>query len=252
MMIRGLHRALSLLGLLLGALVMTAPGSLAASSCPGDYNNDGKVTIDELVLAVNAALNGCGSVSAPSLSTLLKTGQTTCDQGSATLGPCPGSPLGQDGAVGAGVSLAYKDNGDGTISDLASGLMWEKLSDDNSIHDWDNTYTWNDAFDVKVAALNTAPCFAGHCDWRLPNRRELDSLLDLGQVLSPAVNPVFNSNCTTDCSVTQCSCTQPTNYWSSTTYQDPAFAWCVDYDVGSIDGFEKTLEFPVRAVRGGV
>ena len=252
MMIRRPYRTLLLLGLLSVALLLVVRGVPAASSCPGDYDGNGRVTVEELVLAVNAALYGCDGVSPPSLSTLLKTGQTLCDQGSGTLGACPGAPPGQDGAVGAGVSLAYKDNGDGTISDLASGLMWEKLSDDNSIHDWDNVYTWSDAFGVKIAGLNAGTGFAGHTDWRLPNRRELDSLLDLGQVLSPAVNSVFNTGCAQNCLVTACSCTQAGNYWSSTTYQDPTFAWCVDYDAGVVNAFEKTLEFPVRAVRGGV
>jgi hypothetical protein len=43
------------------------------------------------------------------------------------------------------LTRAYVDNGDGTITDSKTGLMWEKLSDDGSIHDWDATYTWADA-----------------------------------------------------------------------------------------------------------
>jgi hypothetical protein len=41
---------------------------------------------------------------------------------------------------------------------------------------------------VKIAALNTQPCLAGHCDWRLPNRRELDSLVAV-EWAAPAVDP---------------------------------------------------------------
>ena len=61
------------------------------------------------------------------------------------------------------------DNGDGTITDTKTGLMWEKLSDDGSIHDKDTAYTWANAFAVKVATLNGGGGFAGHTDWRVPN-----------------------------------------------------------------------------------
>ena len=53
-------------------------------------------------------------------------------------------------------------------NDVNTGLMWEKLSDDGSIHDRDNLYTWDDAFAVKVATLNSGS-FAGRTDRRVPN-----------------------------------------------------------------------------------
>src|SRR5215510_10778276 len=52
------------------------------------------------------------------------TGQTTCWDSSGTLIPCAGT--GQDGDTRAGAPLAYTDNGDGTITDDDTGLMWEK------------------------------------------------------------------------------------------------------------------------------
>lgn len=225
----------------------------ASSTCPGDFNNDGSVTVNEIILAVNAALDGCPTPGPTQSCGLQQTGQTECDQGSGTLDACPGSPLGQDAAVGAGVPLSYTDNGDGTITDNVTGLMWEKLSDDGLIHDKDTTYTWADAFAVKILALDSTPCFAGHCDWRLPNRRELESIVDEGRT-APAVDPAFNNNCKAGCKVTACSCVQLDSYWSSTTYTDiPSFAWGVDCNVGSVNGFEKaTALFYVRAVRGGL
>ncbi|HXQ24125.1 MAG TPA: DUF1566 domain-containing protein, partial [Candidatus Acidoferrales bacterium] len=245
-----------LLGLL-SALVLiparSAHAASACSACPGDLNNNDQVTIDEILTVVNAALTGCPPAG-PSLSSLLQTGQTACDQGDGTLGACPGSPPDQDGAVGAGIPPNYTDNGDGTIADKVTGLIWEKLSNDGMIHDWTNTYTWYDAFNVKIAALNTPPCFADHCDWRLPNRRELDSLVDTGRA-PPAIDPVFNAGCTPGCTVTTCSCTQlMRSYWSSTTYQDrPTFAWSVDGNVGIVNAFEKSVVTQyVRAVRGGL
>jgi hypothetical protein len=258
MAIRSVPRCLLLPGVCLIALWIGVCGAHAAASCsacPGDFNNDGEVGIDELVLAVNFALNGCPTPGPTQSSGLLSTGQTQCDDGSGTLGTCPGSPRGQDGEITAGAPPTYTDNGDGTISDSVTGLTWEKLSSDGSIHRVNNTYTWANAFSAKIAALNTAPCFADHCDWRLPNRRELESLVDLGRV-TPAVDPAFNTACKPGCTVMTCSCTQPDMpYWSSTSYQDPTappVAWAVDENVGIVNAFDKTNPNHVRAVRGGL
>ncbi|MCZ2110602.1 MAG: DUF1566 domain-containing protein, partial [Dehalococcoidia bacterium] len=110
----------------------------------------------------------------------LKTGQTT------SYGP------GSDGDLQKGTARYFTDNGDGTITDNMTGLMWEKKSDDGSIHDKDNKYTWgmtsspytmNGTMVTEfLAALNTGSGFAGHTDWRIPNRFELESLLDLENV----------------------------------------------------------------------
>jgi uncharacterized protein DUF1566 len=250
MTIRRSPRSLALLGLVTVWMWAVVRNAHAGSSCPGDLNNDDTVTIDELVRAVNAALHGCQPGSSNSV--LLQTGQTECDQGAGTLGACPGSPPGQDGAVLAGAALSYMDNGD-TIADLVTGLTWEKLLNDGGIHDVTHAYTWEDAFNVKIAALNTVPCLAGHCDWRLPNRRELESLVDAGRA-APAIDPVFNTACEPG-SPAPPSCTRLDYYWSSTSYQDPTapgFAWGVDFNAGIVNGLDKTLPaYFVRAVRGG-
>lgn len=190
---------------------------------------------------------------------LLTTGQTT------SFG------AGSDGDVRAGIAQGYVDNGDGTITDTSTGLMWEKKSDDGSIHDKDNVYTWSGAsfggtnmMDGTVvtflATLNDGGGFAGHTDWRLPNRRELESLIDLGSY-SPAVVAAFNTNCgayssgNPGCTVTACSCANPNpnNYWSSSSYLGfPQHAWVVSFNVGSVDDDQKSGNHFVRAVRGGL
>ena len=126
----------------------------------------------------------------------------------------------------------------------------EKLSDDGSVHDKDNQYTWADAFDVKIRALNEQR-FAGREDWRVPNVRELESLLDYAKV-APAVSSAFNSACAPGCTAATCSCTVSAFHWSSTTYQyDQSFAWGIIFVNGNMNSGPKVNAYPVRAVRGG-
>ena len=60
----------------------------------------------------------------------------------------------------------FVDNGDGTISDLATGLMWQQ-SDDGELRDWKNSLKYAEGLNL-----------AGHDDWRLPNAKELQSIVD--------------------------------------------------------------------------
>jgi Protein of unknown function (DUF1566) len=180
------------------------------------------------------------------------TGQTTCWDGSGNPISCAGT--GEDGEFRSGAPLAYADNGDGTVTDLNTGLVWEKLSDDGTVHDKDNLYTWAGAFTGHVATLN-AIRFAGHTDWRLPNARELESIVNY-QTVNPIVSSAFNTNCAPGCPATTCSCTGLGDYWSSTSSVSvPSRAWFVSFQYGSVDAFSdngiKSSAGYVRAVRGG-
>jgi len=179
------------------------------------------------------------------------TGQTTCWNSGGVVVSCAGT--GHDGEIQAGATLAYVDNGDGTITDTNTGLMWEKLSRDLEIHDWDTAYTWDNAFAVKVAKLNQGVGFAGHTDWRMPNIKELISIVNF-QSVTPAVSAAFHTGCTDECTVTSCSCTQSAFYWSSSSSAlNPESAWLVDFNRGSLSmGLKSQPFFFVRAVRGGL
>jgi hypothetical protein len=120
------------------------------------------------------------------------TGQTTCRDSAGMAVAC--TATGHDGDIRAGVERHFTDNADGTITDEATGLVWEKKSDDGSIHDKDNRYSWKDAFKVHVAALNSAK-FAGHDDWRVPNVTEMHSLVNYEPAVSPAIFAAFDSAC---------------------------------------------------------
>lgn len=186
---------------------------------------------------------------------LLRTGETTCSDAAGFVVACAGT--GQDGELQRGLARSYVDNGDGTVSDARTGLMWEKLGDDGTIHDKDNTYTWSQAF-TKATTLNGSS-FAGHTDWRVPNQTELLSLVNLGAV-SPATSSAFNSGCGPGCSSTTCSCVVLGSYWSSSPYAGACAlppnplqcAWTVAFSGGSSSFNFKTDTLAVRVVRGGV
>jgi len=93
------------------------------------------------------------------------------------------------------------DNGDGTVSDRATGLMWSKADSDRGMN-------WQQAL-ARVQQLNAMNYF-GHNDWRLPNAKELQSILDYSRV--PAIAPVFD--------ITRLSDGEYPFYWSSTTHLD--------------------------------
>lgn len=190
------------------------------------------------------------------------TGQTTSYQ------------AGDDGAIRAGGKLSYTDNGNGTITDKNTGLVWEKQSNDNSVHDVDNLYTWQEAFTVHVATLNNqcqnddtlvctsnANCssvggkcgFAGKRDWRVPNYKELVSILNL-QNFDPSISPAFNTNCVNNATSLTGSCTAANDYWSSTSFVFATDAWFVNFLKGNVGSGPKSGQGKnhVRAVRGGL
>ena len=161
-------------------------------------------------------------------------------------------PAGQDGSVRKGAAPNYTDNGDGTVTDNTTGLMWEKLSRDGGIHDWAQSDTWYNAFTTKIATLNSGGGFAGHTDWRLPNVNELRSLVNY-QNFWPTVDTAFNTGCVAGCTVTGCSCTHPDFYWSSTTTGNAGVnALGVLFDSGRVSSNIKDGSAPTRAVRGGL
>ena len=164
-------------------------------------------------------------------------------------------------ALAGGPPLAprFVDHGDGTVTDTRTGLTWEKLGDDGSIHDKDDTYLWSAAMAVKIAALNLA-AFGGHTDWRLPNINELRSIVPLRVNLQedpPVARDAFHQNCTPGCSALSCSCTGYLPgmgfYWSSTS--DPATPFrALTVETASVTdlAMPKTpVGGLVRAVRGG-
>ena len=124
---------------------------------------------------------------------------------------------------------AFVDNGDGTVTDTVTGLMWQQ----GDGHNDSGERTWQAALAYCEGCTE-----AGYTDWRLPNIRELESIVDWS-TYSPAIDPVF------DC--------RSSHYWSSSTYVDyPDFAWFVDFGNGYVNYYgRKDHDYYVRCVRGG-
>lgn len=79
----------------------------------------------------------------------------------------------------------FTENGDSTVTDSATGLMWMK--EDSKI-----AMTWSEALEYAESME-----FAGYSDWRLPNAKELQYIVDYTRspdtTDSPAIDPVFSS-----------------------------------------------------------
>lgn len=157
----------------------------------------------------------------------------------------------------------FQDNGNGTVTDNQTGLMWEKKTGTfggQSIcpggptcadpHDFNNVYVWTTgapwgpdgpAFFRFLSQLNGPSPFAGYDDWRLPTVSELLSIVDPAasgcSFGSACIDPVFGP-------------TKADQYWTQTTHPDlNAWAWIVFFYNGSVSFNGKTSFAPIRAVR---
>jgi hypothetical protein len=201
---------------------------------PGDYNGDGIYDIGVFRGSAGLwAVNGLTRVyfggstdvaispGKARIRGLLKTGQTFSYLS------------GDDGYYERGTAISYTDNGDGTITDNVTGLMWAKDGNETGCN-FGNQTEWTPA----VAWAKNLD-FAGHTDWRLPNRRELESLVDIS-INSLAIWATYFPN------------TKPESYWSSSTLAlDHSRAWYVYFYDGNVYHDEKIDTYYVRAVRGG-
>lgn len=157
-----------------------------------------------------------------------KTGQTTS------------YATGDDGDLERGVACTvprFTDNGDGTVTDNLTGLIWLKNANRFGTKQWSQALT--DCLNLADdgSALTDGSSVG---DWRLPNVKELQSLVDYGRYnpALPSWHPFIN--------------VQLDNYWSSTTCAHYASdAWYVYLYVGYVYNHDKTYTFYVWPVRSG-
>jgi len=131
---------------------------------------------------------------------------------------------------------SYTDNGDGTITDYKTGLMWVKDGSSAGCNNG-NKLTWEQALSFCEGLS-----YAGYSDWRLPNIRELESIVDAGRC-DPAINTTYFPNTLSGVHL---------YYWTSTTYvPTTSFALYVYFGSGFVSANGKTGSYYVRAVRSG-
>ncbi len=125
----------------------------------------------------------------------------------------------------------FTDNGDGTITDSATNLMWSQ--DDSSTGlNWEEALTY-------VEAQNAAN-YLGYSDWRLPNVKELQSILDYSRspdtTNSAAIDPLFDATSF----INEAGETDYGFYWSGTTHvnwTDHPGLWCAYVSFGRALGY---------------
>jgi len=199
-----------------------------------DINDDNRVSAwDYIILTLQYGRDGfdtCGAGIAPAR--VAKTGQNTCYDSGGTEINC--LDTGQDGEYQKGViepSPRFTDHGDDTITDNLTGLIWTQNAQQVS-----GQMLWSTAL-TECNDLD----YSTYTDWRLPNTRELLSLIDYGEYeydpALPSGHPFFNviSNL----------------YWTSTT---EAFgnhmASCVEFFAGVSNNRDKSNSLYVWCVRG--
>ena len=107
----------------------------------------------------------------------------------------------------------FTDNGDGTVSDHATGLMWAR---DDSGADAPDGLNWEQA--LAWVETRNAEEYLGFDDWRLPNVKELQSIIDYTRspstTGSAAIDPVFGATAVTN----EAGDPDFAFYWSGTTH----------------------------------
>jgi len=124
---------------------------------------------------------------------------------------------------------SFIDNFDGTITDTSTGLMWQQDTAPGR-YNWEQALTYCENLSL-----------AGKNDWRLPNRNELQSIVDYSRY-NPAIDTAFFPDTGAD------------YYWSSTTGANyPNEAWAAYFFYGYMDGnhIKDNNGNGVRAVCGG-
>ena len=105
----------------------------------------------------------------------------------------------------------FVDNGNGTVSDLATGLMWQQR-DDGVGRNWEEALEYAENLEL-----------ATYTDWRLPNAKELQSIVDYSKspqtTGTPAIDAIFN---TTEIEDPEGNPGQYPFFWTNTTHLDGA------------------------------
>ena len=171
------------------------------------------------------------------------TGQTKCYQAVSPYAeiscPSPGDPLAQDGSYNIN-PMSYTDNGNGTVTDNNTGLMWQKQDDGDTYNWYEASGTYHETSNPTSINVCGELRTGGYTDWRLPSKKELVTIVNYAiPYPAPMIDPVFSN-------------TKLPPYWSSTPgSNNTSIAWFVSFALeGVITGLKSAGHF-VRCVRGG-
>ena len=210
---------------------LSVPTVFAQDMCVGDFDYDGDCDgTDATTFKSDFSRGGYNNPCPPNgPAPVAKTGQTTSHA------------TGDDGEYQTGVAWPnprFTDNLDGTVTDNLTGLIW--LKDARCF----GYKTWNEALEF-TNALESGQCGLSDgsipTDWRLPNLKELLSLVDITNYLPalPSDHPferVPNDAAT---------------YWSSSSSSFSDYAWYVQFYQGFSHYSVRTALNYVWPVRGG-
>ena len=137
------------------------------------------------------------------------------------------------------LAAPFTDRGNGTVLDRATNLVWQKcsmgLNNDSACSGTATMAIWADA----LTYCNTLT-LAGRT-WHLPNINELKSIAD--RTITPAPAAIDN---------TVFPATVASYYWSTSTFvPTTTVAWFIDFNDGSLIGFNKANSYYVRCVASG-
>jgi hypothetical protein len=171
------------------------------------------------------------------------TGQTICYQASSPYLVMPCAGTGQDGAYIIN-PMSYKDNGNGTVTDDNTGLMWQQQDDEKTYNWYQATGTYSETYNSDSQNVCRSLQLGGYIDWRLPSKKELQSIIDYSiPSPGPMINQMFFPN------------TQKYNYYLTSTadsdvgYSD--YAWAVGFGWGDVYSMDKGNDANyVKCVRG--
>lgn len=146
-------------------------------------------------------------------------------------------PVRSDKSIAAPERFRYVDNGDGTISDESTGLMWVR---DPKAAGLEKRYPWSQAI-YRCEKLE----YAGHKDWRLPNCNEILSIVDYSR-FDPCIDTAFFEVGYVEGQSTK----EEKVYWSSTTHAgNKNWAWALGSKAGFVDHGDKAIPLFIRPVR---
>jgi len=236
-----------------GSLVTEVDAQLLDGMDSSDFAQEvDLMSTEAMLLALQAQVDALGTAQVP------RTGQTTCYDAAGAVVTCgTGIGLAQDGDLQLGVTWPnprFTDNADGTVTDNLTSLIWlENANCANATMNWAAALAFaNTLFDGSTGH-NGGDCGLSDLSavgaWRLPNVRELQSLVHYG-VSGPAVPNTSGTGKWV--AGDPFSGVVSSFYWSSTTgVAGTAFAWGVDLNSGNVNFGNKASDTYVWPVRGG-